>query len=106
MPLLHFQRECGMDTDLILTLLKEKLDIRHGKRDNYLLNIIKGIIKELEDEKGITLEPGNLNHTLFVMDYAEHRVNDPKADMPRNLRFRLNNLVIHNGGGKDENGSD
>ena len=104
MPLLHFREECEMNTDLILTLLKEKMDIRHGKRDTYLSHIIMGIITELKDEKGIDLDPANMNHVMFVVDYAEHRANDPKADIPRNLKFRMHNLVIHNGGGGNENG--
>lgn len=106
MPLLHFREECEMDEALLLELLKEALDIRHTKRDKYLSNKIKGVIKELEDEKGITLEPDNMNHIMFVVDYTEHRVKNPKEDMSRDLKFRLNNLVIHNGGGGNENGSD
>jgi len=88
-----------MDTTLILQLVKEKLGIRTIIRDTYIKAIIEGIIKELKDEQGLTLESDNSSHLLFVVDYAEWRYSSKSnGDMPRHLQFRLHNLMIHVGG--------
>ena len=87
-----------MDKTIILPLVKERLGIRHTQRDTYLNAIIDGVVKELEDEKGITLVAGDYRHMMFIVDFVAYRFEDPKAAMPRNLQFRLHNLMIHNGG--------
>lgn len=87
-----------MDTSSILALIKDKLGIRTVVRDTYLLAIISGIIKELESEKGIILEVGNENHTIFIVDYVTWRYQsrDTDGSLPRNLQFRMHNLIISN----------
>ena len=89
-----------MDTTLILGLVKAKLGISTTVRDTYLQAIIDGVIKELEDEKGLVLDGANSYHLLFVVDYATWRYESKDKDgaMPRHLQFRLHNLVIHVGG--------
>lgn len=87
-----------MDKTLLLTLLKERLGIRHTHRDTYLIAIIDGVINELEDEKGIVLVADNYCHMMFIIDYAAFRFEEPKAEIPRNIKFRMHNLIIHNGG--------
>lgn len=69
-------------------------------RDNYLEAIINGIIDELQNEKGITLDETSQNQIMFIVDYADWRYNnrDNAAGMPRHLQFRLHNLMIHYGG--------
>lgn len=85
-----------MDEALILQLTKERLGIKTSARDTFLQAIIKGVVKELEDEKGIKLDATNYNHIMFVCDYVAWRADDHYADsMPRDLQFRLHNLMIH-----------
>nr|WP_309099073.1 hypothetical protein [Fredinandcohnia onubensis] len=93
-----------MDTSVILGLVKERLGLRSTVRDNYLTAIIEGVIQELEDEKGINLKADNSYHLLFIVDYATWRYQsrDSEGAMPRHLQFRLHNLVIHAGGGKND----
>ena len=90
-----------MNTETILGLVKAKLGISTTIRDTYLQAIIDGVIKELEDEKGLVLDGTNSYHLLFVVDYATWRYESKDKDgaMPRHLQFRLHNLVIHVGGG-------
>ncbi|NMF06260.1 hypothetical protein ACUH7Y_07070 [Clostridium beijerinckii] len=86
-----------MDTTLILGLVKAKLGISTTVRDTYLQAIIDGVIKELEDEQGLTLDGSNSYHLLFIVDYATWRYESKDKDgaMPRHLQFRLHNLIIH-----------
>lgn len=88
-----------MDISVLLSLVKENLNIKTDVRDEFLTAIINGVIKELEDEKGIVLDSANTNHVMFVVDYSAYRYRSRGEDgaMPIDLRFRLNNLFIHNG---------
>lgn len=91
-----------MDETQVVSLVKERLGIRTTVRDNYLTAIAKSVIKELEDEKGLSLQEDNFYHLLFVCDYATWRYQsrDESGAMPRHLQFRLNNLMVHVGGVK------
>lgn len=93
-----------MNTATILTIVKARIGISSTVRDSYLIAIIESIIKELEDEKGIALDPDNMNHLMYIVDYATWRYQNRDGDkgMPRNLQFRLHNIMIHNGGGNIE----
>ena len=86
-----------MDTSTVLDLVKARLGITTTVRDIYLIAIINGVIKELEDEKGIVLDSTNPYHLMFVVDYATWRYQNRDSDgaMPRHLQFRLHNLIIH-----------
>jgi hypothetical protein len=88
-----------MDVNAILELVKERLGIRSIARDTYLKAIIEGVIKELEDEKGLVLDDANSYHLLFVVDYVTWRYQsrDSEGSMPRHLQFRMHNLMIHVG---------
>jgi len=90
-----------MDTSTVLDLVKARLGITTAVRDEYLTAIISGVIKELEDEKGLSLDGDNPYHLMFVVDYATWRYQsrDESGAMPRHLQFRLHNLMIHTGGG-------
>src|SRR5690554_3395299 len=93
-----------MDASTVLDLVKARLGITTAVRDTYLTAIINGIIKELEDEKGLALDGANPYHLMFVVDYSTWRyqsVIEPShipgrvpLPMPRHLQFRLHNLVI------------
>lgn len=87
-----------MDVSLILPLVKANLDITQNVRDDYLTAIINGVISQLEDEQGLALDEANPYHLQFVVDLAawRYRSRGEAGSMPQHLRFRLNNLMIHN----------
>lgn len=91
-----------MDIGSIVALVKERLGIRTAVRDTYLTAIAEAVVKELEDEKGLSLEGENSYHLLFCVDYATWRYQsrDSTGAMPRHLQYRLHNLMIHTGGKK------
>lgn len=90
-----------MEVTQILALVKARLGISTAVRDTYLAAIVSSIVTELEDEKGIALDPGNANHLMFCVDLATWRYQsrDSEKAMPRHLQFRLHNMIIHSGGG-------
>lgn len=89
-----------MDLATVVDLVKERLGIRTNVRDTYIAAIVDGVMKELEDEKGLVLDGANSYHLIFVVDYAAWRYQSRDSDgaMPRHLQFRLHNLMIHAGG--------
>ncbi|MDR7870311.1 MAG: hypothetical protein RIN55_05595 [Tissierellaceae bacterium] len=93
-----------MDTATVLNLVKARIGISSTVRDTYLTAIIEGIVTELKDEKGILLKEENANHLMFVVDYSTWRYQnrDSEKGLPRNLQFRLHNLMIHNGGATND----
>jgi len=86
-----------MDTNKILSMVKARLGITATVRDEYLNAIIDSVVKELEDEKGLSLDGDNPYHLMFVVDYATWRYQsrDSNTGMPRHLQYRLHNLFIH-----------
>lgn len=88
-----------MNEETILGLVKESIGIRSSTtRDDFIRAIIRSVIQELQDEKGINLEPNNMTHVMFITDMSAWRYNnrETKESMPRHLQFRLHNLIIHN----------
>lgn len=88
-----------MDEAKILALVKARLGITTAVRDEYLAAIISGVLDELEHEKGIRLDPNDMNHVMFCVDLATWRYQsrDVPGDMPRHLQYRLHNLIISAG---------
>lgn len=86
-----------MDASTVVALVKERLGIKTDVRDTYLTAIVDGVIKELEDEKGLALDGANSYHLIFVVDYVTWRYQSRDSDtgMPRHLQYRLHNLFIH-----------
>ena len=81
-----------------LDLLKANLGLNSTARDAYLQSIIDSVKQELVDEKGIDYQ-STPTQTMFLIDYAAWRFrNRGEGAMPRNLQYRLHNLIIHNGG--------
>lgn len=79
----------------ILELLKVNLGIMTDKRNEYLLSIIDSVISELESEQGIIIDNNNDLHIMFIVDYSAWRYRSRgEGVMPRNLQFRLHNLVL------------
>lgn len=100
-----------MDIANIVSLIKARLGITSTIRDTYITAIANAVVKELEDEKGIVLEPDNANHLLFCADYAtwmyqnkttvdtmKYQAGSVGGAIPRYLQYRLHNLMLHNGG--------
>lgn len=88
-----------MDVATVVSLMKARLGISSTVRDTYLTAIADGVIKELEDEKGLVLDSANPYHLIFVVDYATWRYQsrDSNTGMPRHLQYRLHNLFLHVG---------
>ena len=93
-----------MDATTMVALVKERLGIKTAVRDTYLTAIVDGVVKELEEEKGLVLDGANPYHLMFVVDFATWRYQnrDSPEGMPRHLQYRLHNLMIHAGGGASD----
>ena len=89
--------------DLALPLVKASLGYKSSVRDELLQAIIKSIVDELTIQKRIALNPSNSEHLMFVVDYAVFRyVNQGGSIMPRNIEYRLRNLIVKYGGEASE----
>ncbi len=86
-----------MDRMTVLEVAKQRLGISLTVRDTYLLAIIDGVIKELDEEKGLAIDLANPYHLIFVVDYVtwRYQIRDGSGVVPRDLQFRLHNLTIH-----------
>ena len=85
--------------DKILNLVKATLGYKSSVRDELLKAIIKSVADELETQKRITLNYDNSEHLMFVVDYACFRYeNKGGGTIPRNLEYRLRNLIVKYGG--------
>ena len=85
--------------DKILSLVKATLGYKSNVRDELLKVIIQSIIDELEIQKRIKLDLDNAEHLMFVCDYSCFRYENKGAGtLPRNLEYRLRNLMVKCGG--------
>ncbi|WP_312185191.1 hypothetical protein [Pseudolactococcus raffinolactis] len=85
--------------DKILSLVKATLGYKSSVRDELLKAIVKSVIDELEIQKRITLKYDNSEHLMFIVDYAVFRYENKGAGtLPRNLEYRLRNLMVKCGG--------
>ena len=85
--------------DKILGLVKATLGYKSSVRDELLKAIIKSVADELEIQKRISINFENAEHLMFVVDYAVFRYeNKGGGTIPRNLEYRLRNLIIKFGG--------
>ncbi len=97
------KRLIQLETTPLLEILKAKLGIRGEFRDEYLKHLLKSVIDELCNQKGITLNTESYHHIDFIVDYAAFRYDnrDNNIIMPKHLQYRLNNLLLENLRGKD-----
>ena len=85
--------------DKILELVKATLGYKSAVRDELLKVIVKSVVDELEIQKRITLKYDNSEHLMFIVDYAVFRYENKGAGtLPRNLEYRLRNLMVKFGG--------
>lgn len=83
-----------MLVDNQLKLLKANLGISSDSRDDYLKAILKSSTDELERQKGINLETEI--GKMFLIDYSAWLYrNRGEGEMPRNLQYRLHNLMVN-----------
>ena len=87
--------------DIALPLVKARLGISTNVRDEYLSHIVDGVIDELEEVNGLSLNKDSPHQLMFVVDLSTWRYqNRDIADgMPRHLQFRLHNMIIKQAGG-------
>lgn len=86
-----------MNVDVVLPLVKANLNITQDVRDDYLKAIISGVDRQLQEEQGLELNDSNPYHLQFVVDFSawRYRSRGENGAMPQHLRWRLNNLMIH-----------
>lgn len=85
--------------DKILGLVKATLGYKSAVRDELLKVIVNSVIDELEIQKRISIDFENAEHLMFVVDYAVFRYENKGAGtIPRNLEYRLRNLMVKYGG--------
>ena len=85
--------------DKILNLVKATLGYKSSVRDELLKVIVKSVVDELEIQKRISINFENAEHLMFIVDYAVFRYeNKGGSVMPRNLEYRLRNLIVKFGG--------
>lgn len=85
-----------------LPLLKANLNITQDVRDGYLTAVLNGVIDELKEVQGLILDESNPYQLQFAVDMAawRYRSRGETGAMPQHLQFRLNNLMLRNGNGK------
>ncbi len=82
----------------VLQLLKDRIGISTSSRDSVLFAIVDGIIDECKTVHGIELTEEKYSDILFVLDWATWKYNHPEdGEIPRSIRFRLNNRMIKGG---------
>lgn len=81
--------------NVVLPLLKINVGISSQSRDNYLTAIINNVIDELEKIHNIQLNEKDNHQVMFIVDYSAWQYRSRgEGVIPRNLQFRLHNLVI------------
>lgn len=79
----------------ILNLVKAILGYRTNVRDELLSRIIDSVVDELEKVKGVPFDFGNNEIVMYVVDMVVFRYqNLGGGTMPRNLEYRLRNLIV------------
>lgn len=85
-------------TDINLMLLKKDLQMLTDANDEYLSTLLqyaeKAIIRE-----GIQYDENNIEHRMVKIQYAAYlfrkrAAQNQETNMPRYLRFELNNLIV------------
>ena len=86
--------------ETILNLLKIRLGITSDKRDVILTALINGVLTELKEIYGYTLNTESPDVIMFIVDLCDWRYSSrgETGDMPRHLRFRFHNLDVSQGG--------
>ena len=88
----------------VLDVVKARIGITSNVRDEYLSKIIEGVIDELENQQGLSIDLDSPHILMFIVDFATWRYQnrDSHDGMPRHLQFRLHNLIISSVNKDDE----
>lgn len=79
----------------VLNLVKAILGYRTNVRDELLSRIIDSVVDELEKIKGVSFDFDNNEIVMYVVDMTVFRYqNLGGGTMPRNLEYRLRNLIV------------
>lgn len=79
----------------VLNLVKAILGYRTNVRDMLLEKIIDSVVDELEKIKGVPFDFGNNEIVMYVVDMTVFRYqNLGGGTIPRNLEYRLRNLIV------------
>lgn len=85
-----------------LALLKANVGITSTVRDDYLTQRLNATKSELQT-KGINVSSKDSNAFLFWVDYTAWQYrNRGEGIMPRNLQYRMRNLIINSAKGGDD----
>lgn len=89
-----------MDYTTALDLTKQRIGFTSSIRDVLVLKIVEGVAEDLEQVHGINLDLEKSRHLMFVVDMAVYRYQskDDSGALPRNLQYRLHNLILKDGG--------
>lgn len=83
----------------VIELVKLEVGITTDSQDERLELLTEGVIKELEEDRGIKLNlEERQDHLLFVVDYVAFRYEKPLEGMPRHLIWRMRELYLKSGG--------
>ena len=93
-----------MNDALILFVLKQDLEILHDEKDDYLQVLIETALEEIQRE-GVALNEEKYADNALVASYAawlyrKRGAND--TEMPRFLRYMLNNRLFSQKAGAGE----
>ena len=79
----------------VLNLVKAILGYRTNVRDELLFRIIDSVVDELEKVKGVSFDFENNEIVMYVVDMTVFRYqNMGGGTVPRNLDYRLKNLIV------------
>ena len=79
----------------VLNLVKAILGYRTNVRDRLLEKIIDSVVDELEKVKGVSFDFENNEIVMYVVDMTVFRYqNMGGGTVPRNLDYRLKNLIV------------
>jgi hypothetical protein len=81
--------------DTIINLLKLDLGIQHNLRDAFFIQLVKGVIGEIE-KRGIKLDLNDASDQMLVSDYSAWVYRKRQEDIPlaNNIKSRLRNRII------------
>ena len=81
--------------NIILPLVKSVLGYSTTIRDILLTERVKSVISDLTDNKGIAIDYSNNEHIMLIVDLTCFQYeNKGGGTLPRNLDFRVKNLII------------
>ena len=81
--------------DTLINLLKLDLGIQHNLRDAFFIQLVKGVIGEIE-KRGIKLDLNNASDQMLIVDYSAWVYRKRQEDLPlaNNIQIRLRNRII------------